>query len=485
MTQMIMVTRKSQKSRRSSSARLLPKGRKKWSTGGRRPAQRILQSVLFTFLLLSLLLLSSSPSSAQSALSIIRDNPSFAASNYSIYPDTALPRLTPAPEGKVPFYISHYGRHGSRYVENRKGFDTPYNMLCRADSMNELTETGKMILNNMRLIFADTENHWGDLTSYGQKQHRGIAQRMMERFPEVFSGDAHVDARSTIVPRCILSMGSAMHVMISRNPELHISLKASQEDMWYMNHQDPLLRRNGMSTPEVTKAYDDFIEERKHNERLMQLLFIHPDSVRGVVSDIWLNYYLIKMGLFQLNTHLYKDTSITDIFTAQEIYKLWQWENIWWYIMHGACKLNGGHQPYTQRYLLKKIIEDADSCIQLERPGVQLRYGHETVLLPLTCLIGINGFDLETDNLNELEEKGWWASKVFPMGSNLQFIFYRSDIDDKDVLFKVLLNEREATLPIPTDVAPYYHWKDFREHYLKKVEAYEELRSAITSKKSQ
>ena len=51
-------------------------------------------------------------------------------------------------------------------------------MLCRADSMNELTETGKMILNNMRLIFADTENHWGDLTSYGQKQHRGIAQRM-------------------------------------------------------------------------------------------------------------------------------------------------------------------------------------------------------------------------------------------------------------------------------------------------------------------
>ena len=87
MTQMIMVTRKSQKSR-------------KWSTGGRRPAQRILQSVLFTFLLLSLLLLSSSsPSSAQSALSIIRDNPSFAASNYSIYPDTALPCLTPAPEG--------------------------------------------------------------------------------------------------------------------------------------------------------------------------------------------------------------------------------------------------------------------------------------------------------------------------------------------------------------------------------------------------
>ena len=423
------------------------------------------------------------PASAQTALDIIELNRSFAASNYSIYPDTVLPSLTPAPQGKTPFYISHYGRHGSRYIENRKGFDIPYKMLCSADSLNELTETGQMVLRNIRLIFTDTENHWGDLTSYGQRQHRGIARRMLQRFPEVFTGDAHVDARSTIVPRCILSMGSAMHVMAAMNPELRISMRASQEDMWYMNHQDPILRKNGM-TSEATKAYNQFIEPRQHNERLMQLLFVHPDSVRGVVSDIWLNYYLIKMGLFQLNTHLNKHTYLTDIFTSEEIYRLWQWENVWWYIMHGACKLNGAHQPYTQRYLLKQIIADADSCIQLERPGAQLRYGHETVLLPLTCLIGINGFDMETDNLNELEPSGWWASKVFPMGSNLQFIFYRKDIDDDDVLFKVLLNEREATLPIPTDVAPYYHWKDFREHYLNKVEAYEQLRNAATSSNS-
>lgn len=421
---------------------------------------------------------------AQSALDIITDNQSFAASNYSIYPDTALPRLTPAPEGKVPFYISHYGRHGSRYVENRKGFDIPYDMLCRADSMNELTERGKKVLSDMQVIYADTEKHWGDLTSYGQKQHRGIAQRMMDRFPEVFRGNAHIDARSTIVPRCILSMGSALHVMAINNPELDITMKASQADMFYMNHQDQLLRRNGM-TADAPKAYDKFIEGRKHNERLMELLFIHPDSARKVVNDIWLNYYLIKMGLFQLNTHLYKGGYLTDIFTAREIYRLWQWENAWWYIMHGACKLNGGHQPYTQRYLLRQIITDADSCLQLERPGVQLRYGHETVLLPLTCLIGINGFDLETDNLDELEEKGWWASKVFPMGSNLQFIFYRRDIDDEDVLFKVLLNEREATLPIPTDVAPYYHWKDFREHYLQKIEAYELSRSRMLKEQRQ
>ena len=58
------------------------------------------------------------------------------------------------------------------------------------------------------------------------------------------------------------------------------------------------------------------------------------------------------------------------------------------------------------------------------------------------------------------------------MASNLQFIFYRSNIKDKDILFKVLLNEEEATLPIQTDCAPYYHWSDFRQYCLDKLAAF-------------
>jgi len=41
------------------------------------------------------------------------------------------------------------------------------------------------------------------------------------------------------------------------------------------------------------------------------------------------------------------------------------------------------------------------------------------------------------------------------------------------VLFKILLNENETTLPIKTDKAPYYHWKDFKAFYLKKLNAYD------------
>ena len=93
------------------------------------------------------------------------------------------------------------------------------------------------------------------------------------------------------------------------------------------------------------------------------------------------------------------------------------------------------------------------------------------VRLPLVCLTGINGFNFTTDRMEDLEPNGWIASLVFPMASNLQFVFYRRDLNDRDILFKVLLNEREATLPLPADKAPYYHWNDFREHYLNILDA--------------
>jgi len=419
----------------------------------------ILLYYLFTFL----------PSSAQTVRDLIIKKPAYASCNYDTYPDSIPNNLTPSPKDKKPFYISHYGRHGSRYINSRTGYDTPFKMMAHADSVNELTPTGVRVFEEMKLIMADTEGRWGELTSYGKKQHRQIAQRMVERFPEVFSGNANVKCISTIVPRCIASMGVAMMQMKQINPKLRITMEASQRYQWYMNHQDRKLRR-GYMTPEVKKAYDAYVNPRMGNSRLMELIFKNPDIVKEIVNEGDFNYYLMKMGLFQQNTHLYQNTYLRDIFQIDELYQMWQIDNVLWYIQHGACKLNGGKQPTSQRFLLRQLIADADSCIRLDKPGAQLRYGHDTVLLPLVCLIGINGFDLATDNLDELEAKGWWCSSVFPMGANLQFIFYRSNPHDKDVLLKVLLNEQEARLPISTDCAPYYHWADFRQYCLKKLE---------------
>jgi len=311
---------------------------------------------------------------------------------------------------------------------------------------------------------------WGELTSYGKEQQRKIARRMTKNFPEVLCPGARVKAISTVVPRCIESMGTAVMELLQAQPTLQVTMEASKRTMWYMNHQDNKLRRNYM-TPEARKAYDAYIASRMGNSRLMAEIFKNPDIVKEIVDEEDFNYYLMKMGLFQANTHLWLNTYLQNLFETEELYRMWQVDNALWYIQHGACKLNGGRQPTSQRYLLRQLIADADSCLQLEKPGAQLRFGHETVLLPLVCLIGINGYDLATDNLDELEARGWWCSSIFPMACNVQFIFYRSSPKDKDVLLKVLLNEQEATLPIATDCAPYYHWADFRRYCMDKLSA--------------
>ena len=432
-------------------------------------------------LLIPLCLLAFCPGYAQSVFDLITQDRNFSASNYCIYPDSVQNIMTPPPAGKRPFYISHYGRHGSRYLSNRKGYDIPYKMLCKADSLDELTPIGQDVLHALKAIISDTEGRWGDLSGIGKKQQRNIADRLMKRFPEVFEGNAFVDARSTIVNRCILSMGTAVLQMTTANPHLQVSMKASYQDMWYMNHQDRQLR-DSMMTSHAKKVFDEFSKPRKTNPRLMDLLFVDPDSVRGFVDEPFLNYYLLKTALMQQNTNGSSDNSfLLDIFTYEDIHRFWQNENAWWYICYGPSLLNGGYQPYTQRYLLRQIINDADSIIALDTHGASLRYGHETMVLPLTCLLGLNGFDYQTEDLETLESQGWWACLVFPMASNIQFVFYRDGPEDDDVLFKVLLNENEATLPIPTDVAPYYHWRDFRKHYLKKLDDYETLRHTSAS----
>ena len=422
-------------------------------------------------LLLILAVSSCRLSVAQSVIDLIKQRPSYASCNYDVYPDSITAKLTPAPAGKKPFYISHYGRHGSRYISNRSGFDTPYFMMLHADSLDELTPTGQQVLRHMNNIMRNTEGRWGELTGYGKQQMQKIGRRMAERFPEVFHPGANVTCISTVVPRCIESMGSAAMEMLQVCPQLHITMQASKRTQWYMNYQDKKLRRNYM-TPEAQKALDAYTATRMGNTRLMELIFKNPDIAEEFVNQEDFSYYLMKMGLFQLNTNFNRNTNLIGLFNTNDLYRMWQVDNAYWYLQHGACKLNGGNQPYTQRHLLKKMIADADSCIKLPDPGAQLRFGHETVLLPLVCLIGVNGFDFSTDNLDELESHGWWCSSVFPMASNLQFIFYRSNPKDKDVLVKVLLNEVEATLPISTDCAPYYHWSDFRQYCLNKLAAY-------------
>ena len=415
--------------------------------------------------------LSFSSAAAQSARDDFKNDTHLSASNYLAYPGPTQGKLTPAPDGKKPFYISHYGRHGSRYLINPSEYKRPMEILQAADKAGKLTPLGQDVLRRVKLMNEESEKRLGELTPLGAQQHKQIARRMFERFPEVFEGEANIDAKSTIVIRCILSMENALQQLLLMNPKLHITHDASEHDMWYMNYTDRELvsKRHNFETE---SAYYSFMEKHRDYLRAMSALFNDQEYMEQNVDAWQLNNYLFKLASNLQSSELHKKITLYDIFTDDEIYSNWLIINARWYMEYGACPLNGGTQPYTQRHLLRNIIEQADSCLRLKKPGATLRFGHETMVLPLTCLLELDNFGIQERNLERLESKGWLNYKVFPMGANIHFVFYRKDFADKDILVKVLLNENEARLPLHSSIEPYYKWSEVREYYLNKLDAY-------------
>lgn len=408
---------------------------------------------------------------AQDVRKEILSNYCLSASNYLAYPGPSQNKLTPAPKGYKPFYISHYGRHGSRYLIGDNEYDKPLQILSEADNNGKLTPLGKDVLERVRLLWKESYKRLGELTELGAQQHKDIAKRMFERFPEVFSGNVHIDAKSTVVIRCILSMENELQQFLLLNPKLDISHDASYHDMYYMNLDDRKLSSEKMPDG-VKEQYNAYRKAHVDYSRLINSLFNDSEYVKRNVSKEDFGYRLFKLASNLQSSELRKSITLYDIFTPEELYVNWQMENVRWYIEYGACPLNGGKQPFSQRNLLRRIIEQADSCMALPNPGATLRFGHETMVLPLTCLLGINGYDKQIEKFDDVEKEGWINYRIFPMGANIQFIFYRRNTSDNDIIVKVLLNENEASLPVKTDCAPYYKWTEVRNFYLSKLDSY-------------
>ena len=393
-----------------------------------------------------------------------------AGSNYYAYQGPTH-ELTPPPAGEKPFYLSSYARHGSRYLINEKDYKDPYMVLLKAHNLGKLSRLGEKAFEELGLLYDEAKDRYGDLTPLGATQHRQIAQRMYDRFPEVFKGNAMVEAKSTVVIRCILSMQNELLQLAKNNPRLIFNSDASQHDMYYMNLQDSALykKRYSQKTREV---YKEFCDRYGVHEPAMRKLFNDTAYFNHEVDAFILNRDIFKVASSVQGTEMRYHFNLFDVYTPDELYSNWLQANCFWFLSFGCNPYNGAQQPYTQRHLLRRIIEDADSCIYRPHPGATLRFGHETIILPLTCLLDLNGYGREITDMERLDLDGWINFEVFPMAANIQFVFYRKNKKDRNVIFKVLLNENEATLPLPSDMAPYYRWSDFREKYLKKLDSY-------------
>ena len=427
-----------------------------------------MKQLLITFAVSALTLPMQAQTAVPTAKQEIADNIYLSGSNYLDYDrQLATAPLTPAPKGYEPFYMSHYGRHGSRWLIGEGDYTNPLNTLRDASRAGKLTALGEDVLKRLEEFYPTTKKRLGDLTTVGERQHHGIGRRMVEHFPELFkTKDLPIDARSTVVIRCILSMVAECEELMAANPTARIHNDVSESLQYYLNQ--PWSDRLRDAARPSHRIRTDYQLRYTHPERLMKQLFNDEQWVYNNVRATSLMYQLFEVAA-NMQSHD-TDLELYSIFTGDEIYDQWRIRNIGWYLDYGAAPQTGGVMPYSQLNLLKNIIETADT---VTRPQATLRFGHEVCVMPLACLLELNQCGAAVENLDTLDNV-WRNYRIFPMGCNVQLVFYRPKKGKAgDVLVKALLNERETTMPVTTDQWPYYRWADLRQYYLRKIEAFE------------
>ena len=392
-----------------------------------------------------------------------------AGSNYLDYNrQLSTEKLTPAPKGYEPFYMSHYGRHGSRWLINEGEYRSPLNTLRDARDQGKLTPLGLETLKKLEDFYPTTVKRLGELTTVGERQHHGIGRRMAQNFPEIFkTKDVAIDARSTVVIRCILSMEAECEELMAANPTAHIHNDVSESLQYYLNQPwEGRVRELGRNTGD--KESREARLRYTHPERLMKLLF----------NDELYIYNNVRAGefmrqLFDVATNMQShdtDIELLSLFTDDELYDQWRIRNVGWYLDYGAAPQSGGIMPFSQLNLLKNIIETADTVTQTQ---ATLRFGHEVCVMPLACLLELDNCGAQVQNLDTLDNV-WRNYRIFPMACNVQLVFYRPKKGKTgDILVKALLTDSETTLPVSTDQWPYYRWHDLRQYYLDKIANFE------------
>ena len=397
------------------------------------------------------------------------------ASNHYAYPfgtDVDIPKLTPAPAGYEPFFIDHYGRHGSRWLTNGKTYERPLKQLNKAKEAGMLNLQGELLLRQLTLVNETSRQRVGDLSDEGAEQHQAIAERMFRNFPEVFQGNARVDAKSTVIIRCILSMQNETMRLRSLNPELRINTDASYHDMYYMGWgygEDTLANDLRKSMDPISNGmYDQYLQPGRFiaqivNDTAWAAANLDGRQLMRDVFDI--------AGSLQ-GHHSFQNISLYHYFNNSEIFELWRLKNIYWYIHWANAPQNGNRMPFIERALLWDMIQKAGAAIVTGERGAELRFGHETCVLPLACLMEIDDVNYSCDDLNSLHEY-WQDFNIIPKACNIQMVFYRpvgtvGNSLDK-ILVKVLFNEHEATLPATPVTGPYYRWTDLKAYYEKKL----------------
>lgn len=416
---------------------------------------------------------------AQDIRAILEEDPYRAVNNMHSYEFFEI-KDTPAPKGYKPFYINHYGRHGSRFEQNSTFARASIEGFRRLDSLKLLNEDGKKLFIEVKRVQDEHVGMEGSLTPRGAREHRQIADRMAHRYPQVFKNKNRneVNAFSSTSQRCIISMTNFSYSLKENYPKLDFTFTSADKFMAYIN---PSLRvyapGNEPKAPAVPPA--NMAQMRRPSApsapgydftRFLSQIVTDTDAAMKALGnpEPFVKGIFNAGGYSQLIDYLGVNI-LPEFFNTDELYYFWASGNDNIYRMWAASTETGDNVKWAARPLLQDFIDKADAAIKDDsHRAADLRFGHDTAILPMFALIGIDDLQGRRFSYKEAHANDWFSFWQIPMGTNCQMVYYKNK--KGEVITKILYNEKEVTIPgLQSDIAPYYKWDDLKAYFEKKI----------------
>ena len=388
------------------------------------------------------------------------------AGNYANYP-VPTGHLTPAPEGYEPFYISHYGRHGSRYMTSDKAFIRLRESLDSALTLGLLTDYGKDVRCRVETAAADADGRSGELTALGARQHKAIARRMFDHYPTLLSQPLEVFANASNSRRVMLSMAHFCNELKSLNPSLSIAMDASEHDLYYIKSNKSIVVPDSPTDDALYDKLKEFRHRMMSWTPRMEAMFTDPEQAKTIMDP-----YTFADDLYNVAADMYclpeLKLSFYDLFGEEGMINGFRSYNAAWCLWEGL--MPGAKKSYYRLYpLLQNFLDEADAIIASGGNGLRLRFGHDSVVLPFAFILGFQEAIGGTDDMENLHNS-FSIFRLIPMAANIQLVFFRK-AGSQDILVKFLMNENETSIPLKTDCYPYYHWSDVEPYYRSMIES--------------
>ncbi|HVV03045.1 MAG TPA: histidine-type phosphatase [Puia sp.] len=387
---------------------------------------------------------------------------------------------TSPPAGYQPVFINYVGRHGARFLTKAGADQQVLETLQTAEKGNALTAMGKKIKGIAQRLQAAGKGNYENITLLGQEEQEAIGERMRYTYKNVFSGRG-VEVVTTWKERTQQSAEAFLKGLAGYKGEKRYERAPDSTDItlrfYDLSPAYTHYKKGGL----IKKCMDSLDKDSRTlamARRICGRVFT-PAYVKELMktseglsfADDLYDLYSIAWsmsGEVRNAGHPEDSEGLGIAFDREDLE--------WMEFRNGAADFlekgpgfdSVGIQVKVAAPLLADLINSFDNAVRnRDACDAVLRFTHAEAISPLAALLGIREASTPVTSIYKYHEH-WNAGNVIPLSANIQWVLY-AGTGGGDYLVKVLLNEREAVLPVPTTQWPYYRWEDMRAYYVQKL----------------